>query len=189
MLAKKRKYREYTTWNQMHQRCYNPKAPYFFHYGGRGIYVCARWHRDNPNGFDNFVTDMGLRPVGKCIDRINGKLGYEPANCRWLTIKEQQANRIDNRPITAFGETKLITFWESDPRCRVIVTTIGKRLDAGWTPEDAISKPSNFIAEPSTCPKCGISFVKRRTWGKFCSRNCKNLWKVKNRRKLQAMGI
>lgn len=71
----------------MIQRCTNPNHANFPTYGGRGIEVCPRWRT-----FTNFLEDMGQRPDAKSIDRIDGTKGYEPANCRWATAKEQRAN-------------------------------------------------------------------------------------------------
>lgn len=84
----------YSTWWNMHTRCYNPKFNEYEHYGGRGIIVCNQWHRDNPNGLDNFLRDMGHPPSLKhSIDRIDNDENYTPLNCRWATAKEQMQNR------------------------------------------------------------------------------------------------
>lgn len=79
----------YRSWLNMIQRCTNPLHNRWHRYGGRGITVCDRW-RDS---FPAFLADMGERPEGKTLDRINNDGSYEPGNCRWATPKEQRANQ------------------------------------------------------------------------------------------------
>jgi hypothetical protein len=80
----------YGTWTTMHQRCTNPNARGYERYGGRGITVCERWR--GPDGFPNFLADMGERPAGLSLDRRDNDGNYEPSNCRWATASEQQRN-------------------------------------------------------------------------------------------------
>ena len=86
------KSRTYSSWNAMHSRCYRKSYPFYEIYGGRGIVVCDQWK----NNFKNFLSDMGERPEGKTLDRINSDGNYEPSNCRWATPKEQIHNRRKN---------------------------------------------------------------------------------------------
>lgn len=83
----------YNTWFNMHRRCYDKKFDGWKHYGGRGIAVCARWHRSNPEGFLNFFLDMGNPPDNLSLDRIDVDKGYEHSNCRWATSSEQLRSR------------------------------------------------------------------------------------------------
>lgn len=94
---------EYRVWVMMHVRCYNPKHIAFKHYGGRGIHVCAEWHKDNPDGkgFERFLAFMGKRPSLKySIDRVDNDGSYYPyqadgvtRQCRWATAQQQRANQ------------------------------------------------------------------------------------------------
>lgn len=91
----------YDTWRKMKDRCYNESYHAYNDYGGRGIGVCDRWRYN----FDSFIEDMGERPEGMTLDRIDNNKGYQPDNCRWATMREQCNNRRDNVLITAQGVT------------------------------------------------------------------------------------
>jgi len=78
----------YKSWEHMRGRCRNPKHASYSEYGERGITVCERW-----DDFDNFLDDMGERPPGMQVDRIDVDGNYEPKNCRWATKWQQDINR------------------------------------------------------------------------------------------------
>jgi len=82
----------YTSWYAMKKRCQNPNCPAYKNYGSRGIKVCERWQ-----DFENFLSDMGERPEGLTLDRIDNDGDYEPGNCRWATRKEQNQNQRDRK--------------------------------------------------------------------------------------------
>lgn len=78
----------YKIWQAINQRCNNPQNTNYKYYGARGIKVCKRW-----KDFDNFLSDMGMRPQGLQIDRINNNGDYEQQNCKWTTASENQKNK------------------------------------------------------------------------------------------------
>lgn len=85
---KGRRTTEYRIWAGILTRCNNPKNHTWKYYGARGIRVCKRWLK-----FENFLADMGRRPEGKSINRINNDGDYKPSNCEWATLDEQMKNR------------------------------------------------------------------------------------------------
>lgn len=83
----------FLSWKSMKARCRNPRVPDYPRYGGRGITVCDRWYES----FDAFLADMGDRPDGLTLDRIDNDRGYEPGNCRWATKSDQSRNRRERQ--------------------------------------------------------------------------------------------
>lgn len=81
----------YRSWKAMLERCRNSAAPNYHLYGGRGITVCGQWQ--GKDGFARFLQDVGERPKGMTLDRLDNDKGYEPGNVRWATPKQQAANR------------------------------------------------------------------------------------------------
>lgn len=97
---------EYYSWRSMKDRCLNPKATNFKNWGGRGIRIHPEWMC-----FENFLRDMGERPPGTSLDRIDNKGNYEPGNCRWATRTEQGRNSRHATLIKRDGKTLCITEW------------------------------------------------------------------------------
>ena len=112
------------SWRKMISRCFDSSSSSFHNYGGRGISVCRRWLK-----FENFVADMGLRPTGMTLDRINNEEDYSPTNCRWATRAEQARNRRTNKKITFNGVELCATDWSK--RTGLHPTTITSRLKKG----------------------------------------------------------
>jgi hypothetical protein len=81
----------YRSWKEMHQRCNNPRSAQYKWYGARGIAVCERW-----GDFQKFFEDMGERPAGHTIDRVDNDADYSPGNCVWATHKEQTRKQEKN---------------------------------------------------------------------------------------------
>lgn len=101
--------KSFNSWRGMKARCLNPNDPRFKDYGGRGITVCERW-----NVFANFLADMGERPEGTSLDRIDNTLGYSKENCRWAKPKDQQRNMRSNRMLTYAGKTQCMSAWAEE---------------------------------------------------------------------------
>lgn len=99
----------YRSWESMRQRCYCKSSPSYYNYGERGIKVCERW-----DTYAYFLEDMGERPAGHSIDRLDNNKDYCKENCKWSTRKEQANNRRDNHlvggmTLTQFAEQHNIT--------------------------------------------------------------------------------
>lgn len=125
----------YKVWEGMMARCHNKNSKDYPLYGGRGITVCQRWH--DPK---NFAEDMGPRPDGHTIDRIDNSCGYSPENCRWATAMQQHANKRNNKMFTINGEILHQREW-----CRrydIPVSTFINRLNEGLDPLTALTLPS-----------------------------------------------
>lgn len=129
--------RTYTTWVSMRDRCNNPQNKQFADYGGRGITVCDRWLT-----FENFLEDMGEKPPGLSIERIDNSLGYCKENCKWETRFNQDRNRRDNRFYTVDGVTACMT--DLCKRYGIRIQVVWSRIHRnGWSPERAFTTPVN----------------------------------------------
>lgn len=132
--------REYQSWQNMLQRCENPKNPNYPYYGGRGIAVCAEWH-----AFTAFLASMGSRPAGTSLDRINNGGNYEPGNCRWATARQQGANRRTSITVQ-YGDFARPIGWVAARNC-VPRGTVGGRIYMGWDPYKAATTPPGKYAK------------------------------------------
>ena len=131
----------YHTWATMKHRCYNdvPSNKNYAHYGGRGIRVCDRWLES----FWHFVEDMGERPKGTTLNRIDNDGNYEPDNCEWATHIEQAHNKTVtyykplSRKITINGVSKYFIDWvrQSDVK---VSTAYMRYSQYGWSAEEAL---------------------------------------------------
>lgn len=127
---------EYKVWQGMRQRCLNSNHPFYARYGGRGIKICATWE-----SFEQFRVDMGQRPRGLKLERINNDGNYEPGNCRWATQSEQLRNTMNTRFVEYEGEK--IAFIDLYDRIKPTVSfaCAKDRLRAGWQVLDCFYKP------------------------------------------------
>lgn len=125
----------YATWNTMTDRCTNPSNKQWSDYGGRGISVCSRWR-----SFECFLFDMGVKPAGTTIERINNNGNYCPENCRWATRTEQCRNKRNNHVVTFRGVTGCLV--KMCELFSVSYALVRQRINSyGWSIEDAFTRP------------------------------------------------
>lgn len=125
----KRHTKEYASWASMKARCLNENSTKFHLWGGRNISICDRWI----DSFENFYADMGPRPEGTSIDRIDTNGNYEPLNCRWATPKQQSNNLRTTRFFTVNDITDTISGFAERLGCSR--DAIKLRLKRGQTME------------------------------------------------------
>ncbi len=126
----------YRSWASMIQRCYDNKVYHYKRYGMKGIEVCERWK----NSFENFLFDMGERPKGKTLDRINYKENYFKENCKWSTCKEQANNTSSNFTIEYLNTSQTLTQWSE--QIGIGWSTLRKRIVVlKWNIEKALTQP------------------------------------------------
>lgn len=147
-VSKQRKYPpEYNVWASMIERCGNKNNPDYKNYGGRGIKVCKEWL-----SYDVFIKDMGERPNGMTLDRIDNEGDYKPNNCRWASWFTQGNNKRGNRYIEHNG--RMYTVSELALMLNVESELLYSRvLKYGWSVEDAISKPVKGRLPHASSPK------------------------------------
>lgn len=124
----------YRSWQGLRARCLDPNDKSYPNYGGRGITVCERWA-----DFANFLADMGLKPRGTSIERVDNDGPYSKGNCCWATPAEQNKNRRNVRWVVLNGERATLTDW-----CRRLglnySTVNGRICKRGWTEERALTE-------------------------------------------------
>ncbi len=145
----------------MIQRCENPNDAGYANYGGRGITVCDRW-----KDFTVFIADMGRKPKGAQIDRIDNDAGYSPDNCHWVAPRINNSNKRTNHKVEYQGQTLTVAEWS-----RVLgihERTLFNRLDRGWAVDMAFSlKPTAKSYEVSR-EKQHKAFGRSQTLTEWC---------------------
>lgn len=146
----------------MLQRCLNPNNPAYHRYGGRGVTVCEAWR--GPGGFAQFVADMGERPAGLTLDRIDNDGPYAPENCRWASWADQGLNRGTTRRVEWDGKV-----WSTSALAReygINRSVLNHRLAHRWPVEKALFTPvgpapirRDLI--PGYHPGCGLTLTRR----------------------------
>lgn len=122
----------YKVWHAMHKRCTNPRYANYANYGGRGISVCDEWA-----SFHRFVQDMGEKPAGMQLDRIDNNGRYEPANCRWASAAENTRNRRNTVVLEYDGRSQCLADWAAE--VGMSRQKLAKRLALGWSVERALT--------------------------------------------------
>lgn len=128
----------YYVWTGMKSRCSDKNNKDYPNYGGRGITVCDRWK----NSFENFYKDMGDKPsTNHSIDRIDNSGNYEPGNCHWIPLKDQNLNKRSNRIINYNGKTQILKVHCQE--LKLEYSFILNRLTHGWSVERAFNEPKH----------------------------------------------
>ena len=129
-------------YSMMKQRCYNTNSQNFKYYGGKGVSVCDEW-RNNSQAFYDWVMTHGYKD-GLTLDRIDNDGNYEPSNCRWVTMKEQDNHRSNNVILTLNGESHTIPEWSEILGIKQHV--IRNRINRGWSVENTLMrKVGNYV--------------------------------------------
>ena len=162
----------YNSWRSMRCRVLFDSSGSHIFYKVKGIKICQRWI----DSFDDFVSDMGERPEGTTLDRINPNGNYEPENCRWATMRVQQNNKFDLTEIENNGEIKTIGEWafelDLDERQKNTVYRRHSKYNAKTYDELFCNNLYSYrkSLEVNTCLVCGTSDSKK--WRKSTCANC-----------------
>jgi hypothetical protein len=123
----------YRIWRSMIDRCHSPTNHAYDRYGNRGIRVCQRWH-----DFEKFYADMGDKPKGMSLERINNNKGYSPENVRWASSKDQANNTRSNVILELHGKKQTMQQWCDELGLKI--GTVWARLNRGWTVEKTLTE-------------------------------------------------
>lgn len=161
----------FKTWKHMVQRCNDTRCERYSRYGGRGIRVCDRWR-----SFENFLADMGEKPEGMTLDRIDNDGHYQPGNCRWASRLKQANNKSNNRIVRALGQSMTASEWER--KTGVLSTTIRARIDSSGVHADtAVSAPPGALRLKTHCKRghelSGDNVYARRRPSGVVARHCR----------------
>ncbi len=129
----------YTCWAGMLSRCRNPNDAEYHNYGARGILVCERW-----KDFRNFLADMGEKPRGRSIERVNNAKGYQPGNCVWATSGQQSRNTRRNIRVQVGNESLVLI--DAAEKLGIAHGTLYQRIHRGWSGDrllEAKHKPND----------------------------------------------
>lgn len=173
----------YMSYLAMKQRCLDPNSEKYPRYGGRGITICPTWRA----GFEAFLEDMGLRPLGTTIGRIDNDGPYSKANCEWQSMTVQANNRSNNAPVEFLGQSKTIAQWAES--IGLSYSALSTRIRRGWPLELAMDpsyrRRSRFYtikilqalpawkSEIRVCLECDEEFSPISSRSKFCSQRCR----------------
>lgn len=153
--GKRRK--EYRIWCLIKGRCLSKSNPKYYMYGARGIKICERWMK-----FSNFINDMGDCPPDKhSIDRIDNNGNYEPGNCRWANIKEQNTNTRRTVKLTYNGKTQCLKYWALE--FNLNPDTIRSKLRKGFSIEECLKKPKRIFVTNEMAKKIKSDFNNGKT--------------------------
>jgi hypothetical protein len=136
------KTKEHVVWMAMRSRCNNPHDKNYKNYGGRGITVCKRW-----DSYTNFINDMGQRPSGFSIERIDNSKGYSPENCTWASRRQQSLNKRTTVFVIYKGEKRPLV--EVTSEADVSHLNVRRKLARGWSIERAIQASKKQAKENS----------------------------------------
>lgn len=125
----------YWAWQHMISRCFRPKDKEYENYGGRGITVCETW----VDSFQTFLNDMGEKPEGLSLERLEVNGNYCKSNCKWATASEQARNRRNSKWYTHNGETKHVNDWAKEYGLSPV--TLQTRVNRGWSLTAALTTP------------------------------------------------